>query len=96
VPVLITIEGVAEPIPARAGDTLLDALLSAGVPFPYACQSGSCGTCKCELVAGDVLELECSAEALTPAERARNVILACRTRARGDARIRRVAADPVL
>ena len=53
----ITLEGHARPVPAQAGDTLLAALLRAGLAFPFSCQTGNCGTCKCELVSGEVHEL---------------------------------------
>ena len=51
----ITVEGHAHPVPAQAGDTLLASLLRAGLPFPFSCQTGNCGTCKCELLSGEVL-----------------------------------------
>jgi CDP-4-dehydro-6-deoxyglucose reductase/ferredoxin-NAD(P)+ reductase (naphthalene dioxygenase ferredoxin-specific) len=86
----------AEPVAAEAGDTILDALIMAGVAFPYSCQAGNCGTCKCELVEGDVFELEHSEHALKAEERARNVILACRTQAWGDTRIRRIEAEELV
>ena len=88
----ITLEGHDGPIPAEADDTILGSLLRAGVPFPFSCQSGNCGTCKCELLSGDVLELERSEQALASQERARGIILACRTQPRGDIALRRLAA----
>lgn len=86
----ITLEGHAPPVPAQAGDTLLSALLRAGLPFPFSCQSGTCGTCKCELLSGEVEMLEYSAHTLSATERARGVVLACRTVLRGDAVVRRI------
>jgi CDP-4-dehydro-6-deoxyglucose reductase/ferredoxin-NAD(P)+ reductase (naphthalene dioxygenase ferredoxin-specific) len=94
--VAITVEGHAGPVAAESGDTLLDALIMAGVPFPYSCQAGNCGTCKCELLGGDVFELEYSEHALKPEERARNVILACRTQVWGDTSIRRIEAEELV
>jgi CDP-4-dehydro-6-deoxyglucose reductase/ferredoxin-NAD(P)+ reductase (naphthalene dioxygenase ferredoxin-specific) len=94
--VAIVVEGSEEPVAAEAGDTLLDSLIMAGVPFPYSCQAGNCGTCKCELIDGDVLELEYSEHALKPEERARNIILACRTQVWGDTRIRRIEAEELV
>jgi CDP-4-dehydro-6-deoxyglucose reductase/ferredoxin-NAD(P)+ reductase (naphthalene dioxygenase ferredoxin-specific) len=84
----ITLEGHGRPIPVAAGDTVLTSLLRAGVPFPFSCQAGNCGTCKCELVSGEVLELERSEHVLAAEERARGVILACRTQVLGDTAIR--------
>jgi naphthalene 1,2-dioxygenase ferredoxin reductase component len=86
----IILDGHDRPVPAQAGDTLLAALLRAGLPFPFSCQSGNCGTCKCELLSGEVEMLEYSAHTLSAAERARGVVLACRTLLRGDAVVRRI------
>ncbi len=84
----ITLEGHDQPVPVQAGDTLLGALLRAGLPFPFACQTGNCGTCKCELVSGKVQELEYSEHALSAAERAGSIVLACRTQVWSDIVIR--------
>jgi ferredoxin-NAD(P)+ reductase (naphthalene dioxygenase ferredoxin-specific) len=92
----ITLEGRAEPVPVEAGDTILASLLRAGVPFPFSCQAGNCGTCKCELVSGDVLELEHSEHALAPEERAKGVVLACRTQVWDDTVVRRIDAEELV
>ena len=86
----ITLVGHDHPVPVDAGDTVLTSLLRAGLAFPFSCQAGNCGTCKCELVSGDIHELEYSEHALSPAERARGIVLACRTEPRSDAVIRRI------
>ncbi len=82
--------------PALAGETILESLLQAGVPFPHNCQSGNCGACKCELVDGDVLELPSSEYALSAEERARSLILACRTQVWGDCSVRLLEADETI
>src|SRR3989449_312652 len=92
----ITLEGHDQPVPVRAGDTMLEALLRAGVAFPFSCQAGNCGTCKCELVSGDILELEHSEQALAPAQRAKGIIPACRTQVWDDAVIRRIDAEDLV
>ena len=92
----ITLEGHAQPVPVEAGDTILASLLRAGVPFPFSCQAGNCGTCKCELVSGDVLELEHSEHALAPEERAKGIVLACRTQVWDDAVVRRIDAEELV
>ena len=84
----ITLEGDERRIPVQAGDTVLASLLRAGVPFPFSCQTGNCGTCKCELVSGEVVELERSEHALSAGEHAMGVILACLSEIRSDARVR--------
>jgi ferredoxin len=86
----ITLEGHGTAVAAHPGETILESLLRAGVPFPFSCYAGNCGTCKCELLSGDVLELERSERVLLPAERAKGVILACRTQVLGDTVIRRI------
>ncbi len=92
----ITLEGYDRPIPVEAGDTILGSLLRAGVPFPFSCQAGNCGTCKCELVSGDILELEHSEHALAPGERAKGIILACRTQVWDDTVVRRIDAEDLV
>lgn len=81
---------------ATEGETILANLLQAGVAFPYNCQSGNCGACKCELIEGDILELPHSEYALSPEERARNLILACRTQVWGDCTIRKLEAEEIV
>ena len=92
----ITLEGHDQPVPVQAGDTVLDSLLRAGLAFPFSCQAGNCGTCKCELVSGDVLELEYSEHALSPEERSRGIVLACRTQVWDDTVIRRIDAEDLV
>jgi ferredoxin-NAD(P)+ reductase (naphthalene dioxygenase ferredoxin-specific) len=85
-----------ESAPALTGETILESLLQAGVPFPHNCQSGNCGACKCELVEGDILELPYSEYALSPEERSRNLILACRTQVWGDCTVRLLDAEEMV
>jgi CDP-4-dehydro-6-deoxyglucose reductase/ferredoxin-NAD(P)+ reductase (naphthalene dioxygenase ferredoxin-specific) len=92
----ITLEGHEQPVQVEAGDTILDSLIRAGVAFPFSCQAGNCGTCKCELIAGDVFELEHSEHALKPEERAKGIILACRTQVWDDTTIRRLDAEDLV
>jgi len=89
----ITVDGDPQQVPAEDGQTVLDALLEHGVGFAYSCQAGNCGTCKCEYVSGEIAELEYSEHALSPAERSRSTVLACRTQVWGDVRIRRLSAE---
>ena len=86
----IILEGHERPVPVQAGDTLLASLLRAGLAFPFSCQTGNCGTCKCEVLSGEVHELEYSASALSAAERARGIVLACRTQVRATVVVRRI------
>lgn len=89
----ITVVGDPQSIPAEDGETLLDALLRHGVGFAYSCQTGNCGTCKCEYVSGELFELEYSEHALPAAERERGIVLACRSQVWSDVQIRRLSAE---
>lgn len=70
--------------------------LRAGISFPNNCQAGNCGACKCELVEGDILELPYSEYALSPEERARNLILGCRAQVWGDCTVRLLEAEDTV
>ena len=61
-------------------DTLLRAGLRAGLGFPYECNAGSCGTCKVEILAGQVTSLRPDAPGLSDRDRAKNRVLACQSR----------------
>ena len=41
---------------SRHGVNLLEALRANGVPVSYSCMAGRCGTCRCKVVSGQVLE----------------------------------------
>ncbi|MCE9578824.1 MAG: ferric reductase-like transmembrane domain-containing protein [Deltaproteobacteria bacterium] len=60
------------------GLTVLEAAEEAGVAIPFECRSGICGQCKTHLVSGRVaMETQ---DALTAADRAKGLILACQAR----------------
>ena len=69
-------------------DTLLRSGLRAGLGFPYECNSGSCGTCKVELVEGEVHSLRPDAPGLGERDRAKNRVLACQAQPRSDCAIK--------
>jgi len=72
------------------GELLLSTLLRHGIIFPYACQSGMCGTCKCQLIKGRV-DLDIYSDAvLTADEFQQGFILACRARLLSDVTIRKL------
>ena len=59
--------------------TVLEAAEDAGVAIPFECRSGVCGQCKTKLLSGRVrMDVQ---DALTAADRARGLILACQSRA---------------
>jgi len=66
------------------GQTILDAALAAGIPYPHGCKSGRCGSCKSRLIEGTVELLQHSRFALTDEEKADGLILPCRAQPQTD------------
>ncbi|MFN0245427.1 MAG: 2Fe-2S iron-sulfur cluster-binding protein [Kofleriaceae bacterium] len=64
------------------GLTVLEAAEDCGVTIPYECRSGICGQCKTKLVSGRVV-ME-SQDALTAADKAQGLVLACQAQPVGD------------
>lgn len=77
------------PLVLNAGrnETVLDAALRTGVPFPHNCRSGECGECKVKLLSGTVDQEPALDGALTQEERQQGYVLACRCRATSDINI---------
>ncbi|BBK39799.1 oxidoreductase [Allostella sp. ATCC 35155] len=70
--------------------TLLQAALAAGADLAYGCQSGLCGACRVRLLQGEVEQAAHAAAALSDGERARGIVLACRSKALSDVWIARL------
>lgn len=51
----VTINNVPAQLNVRAGQTVLDAALDAGIPFPHSCRGGGCGTCRCRVHEGSAV-----------------------------------------
>lgn len=83
----IRIEGGPE-YACAADDTLLRAGLRAGIGLPYECNAGSCGSCKVELLGGEIHSLRPDAPGLGERDRAKNRVLACQAQPRGDCHIK--------
>lgn len=73
----LTIEPSGESIEVEDGQTVLDACLRAGVWLPHACGHGLCGTCKVDVVEGEVELGSASPFALMDFEREEGKALAC-------------------
>jgi toluene monooxygenase electron transfer component len=63
----------------QAQDTLLQAALRAGIGFPYECNAGGCGSCKFELLDGELRTLWEQAPGLSPRDRQKGRRLACQS-----------------
>lgn len=55
-PMDVLIQPLQKIIQVEPGANLLDALRQAQVPMSYSCMAGRCGTCRCRVVDGDVLD----------------------------------------
>lgn len=54
VPFQVTLAGTGQTIEVPADRSILEALRDAGIETVSSCESGTCGTCKCRLVDGEV------------------------------------------
>lgn len=80
----ITVEPVGREVECREDQTILDACLRAGVWVPHSCTHGTCGTCKAEVVDGEVDHGEASSFALMDFERDEGKALLCTATPRSD------------
>ena len=80
----VTVEPLGQVIDCRADQTVLDACLRAGIWLPHACTHGTCGTCKSELLDGEVDHGDASPFALMDFERDEGKVLLCTARPRSD------------
>ena len=65
-------------------DTITRAGLRAGIALPYECNTGACGTCRMELISGQIESLRPDAPALTDRDRAKRRVLGCQAQPRSD------------
>ena len=66
-------------------DTVLRAALRTGIGFPYECNSGGCGSCRFQLLEGEVVDLWVDAPGRSDRDRRTGRLLACQSRAATDA-----------
>lgn len=73
----LTIEPLGMTIEVAPGQNMLDAALRHGVWLPHACGHGLCGTCKVDVLGGEVEHNDASPFALMDVERDEGKTLAC-------------------
>ena len=73
----LIIEPTGEEVEVEEGQNILDACLRAGIWMPHACCHGLCGTCKVEVLEGEVKIGDASSFALMDIERDEGKVLAC-------------------
>ena len=94
--VQVRVEPRGEVLAAPPGALLLDVLRQGRVPISYSCEAGRCGTCRCELLSGEVLEdSDCEFRG-GPVPGGTRQVLACRTRLAGNCVIGLVEPDEIV
>jgi phenol/toluene 2-monooxygenase (NADH) P5/A5 len=73
----VTIEPLGAEVTCREDQTVLDACLREGIWLPHACTHGTCGTCKAQVLDGDVDLSDASPYALLDSERDEGAALLC-------------------
>jgi p-cymene monooxygenase electron transfer component len=64
-------------IELKRNESILQAALKAGLPFPHTCKVGTCGSCKSKLLSGEVKAVRDFSYILAPEEIKAGYILAC-------------------
>jgi ferredoxin-NAD(P)+ reductase (naphthalene dioxygenase ferredoxin-specific) len=72
----LVVEPLGRVLTAAAGANLLETLRQNGIPVSYSCMAGRCGTCRCRVLQGEVLETGREAKITDP--HAAPHVLACR------------------
>ena len=73
----ILVQPLNRTIRVAPGANLLEALLGAQVPMSYSCLSGRCGTCRCRVLEGEVLDGQGAEQ--RPLDSRDTEVLACQT-----------------
>src|SRR5688572_32048304 len=73
----VTIQPLQRVIQVQPGANLLEVLRANQVPVSYSCMAGRCGTCRCKVVDGDVLDG--GKELQRPLDGEASFVLACQT-----------------
>jgi ferredoxin len=83
----VSIVEMKRALKVRAGETILQAALGEGLPFPHLCRVGSCGRCKCRLIKGRTKTLVDLSYVLSANEIRDGYILACQSIVTGDCEV---------
>ncbi len=73
----VLVQPLKRVIRVEPGANLLQALQAAQVPMSYSCMAGRCGTCRCRVLDGEVMEGR--GEQQGPLDGSENFVLACQT-----------------
>ncbi|MGS0895699.1 PDR/VanB family oxidoreductase [Burkholderia stagnalis] len=78
-PVVLRLAKSGKELQVAAGQSMLDAVLAAGVNVPYSCQAGVCGACEVKVIEGQPDHRD---QFLTQRERAAGSMMLCCSRSR--------------
>lgn len=67
--------------------TILEVAKQKNIPLSYACESGSCGSCKCRIESGQIAELGKRVSGVSDIEIKQGFTLACQAKPRSDLRL---------
>ncbi|GAB3082873.1 ferredoxin--NADP reductase [Nocardioides zeae] len=77
----VTLDGRTHLLRWGRSETLVDVMLANGVEAPYSCREGTCGSCMCTVVDGEVVQA--STEALAEEDIEDGYVLGCQSRPLG-------------
>lgn len=81
-------------VQVEPGANLLDALRAAQVPMSYSCLAGRCGTCRCRVIDGEVMDN--GREQQFPLDAGETYVLACQTHITGSCTIEIPEPDEIV
>jgi len=81
------LEPSGKEIVVKKGENLLTAALSLGVKWPHKCRVGSCGSCKCKIIEGNISPEIDFGYVLTFDELNEGYALACQTALKTDIKV---------
>lgn len=90
----VLVQPLQRVIDVEPGANLLDALCHAQVPMSYSCRAGRCGTCRCRVVAGEVLDRGGAQQ--NPLNGREQHVLACQTYLTGPCTIEIEEPDEIV
>ena len=77
---LVTVASTGQTFACPPGELILDAGLEAGIGLPHNCRGGACGTCKSQIVEGEVDHGWVMSFAISDEEKAAGKCLICQSR----------------
>ena len=83
----VTLKQSGRQFQVESDETVLAAALRQNVHLPYGCKNGACGSCKGQIVSGQIEQGPHAASALSNDERTRGLALLCCSKAQCDLEI---------